>query len=355
MYRFTHVIPVSIGLVFSVLGCQSQDLSGAARVEGDWLIPINEVYDGGPGKDGIPALLNPIFVSAQEASYLSDNDLVIGVKIGNEIRAYPHPILDWHEIVNDDIAGTQLAITYCPLTGSGIAWNRVVAGTSTTFGVSGLLYNSNLIPYDRATNSNWSQMLMQSVNGAQSGTFAETHHIVETTWRTWKTMYPATKVVSSQTGYSRPYGQYPYGDYKTNSTLLFPVSNSDSRLARKERVLGILVGEKTKVYRLASYPENIGVANDLFNNVPIAAAGSKGLNFILAFESQLNDGTTLIFDAVQNSLPIVMVDQEGTKWDIWGKGVEGPRAGTELRPARSYVAYWFAWAAFYPGADIHGN
>jgi len=335
-------------------GCQGTVDSGRTAPSGDWLIPKEQVYDGGPGKDGIPALTNPTFIPMGEATYLNDDDLVIGVKVGDEVRAYPHPILDWHEIINDDINGKLLSVTYCPLTGSGIGWNRVLNGQATTFGVSGLLYNTNLIPYDRATNSNWSQMRLQCVNGALKGEFIETTPIVETSWKTWREMYPGTKVVSTNTGYSRPYGRYPYGDYRTNNgSLLFPVSNDDGRLPRKERVHGVIIGDGTKVYRVRSFPDSIATINDSFRDVPIVVVGSSLKNFVVSFERRLPDGKLLTFRPVQNSGAVVMIDDEGTAWDVFGRASSGPRANTQLKPTRSYIAYWFAWGAFYPGAEIY--
>ena len=118
-----------------------------------WLIPVNEVFGGGPGKDGIPAISNPKFKPDSTITFLSDDDLVIGVKFEGQLRTYAHLILDWHEIVNDNLGQRYFALTYCPLTGSAIAWDRNLGGEVTTFGVSGLLYNTNLIPYDRATDS----------------------------------------------------------------------------------------------------------------------------------------------------------------------------------------------------------
>ena len=145
----------------------------------DWLIPQNEVRDGGPGKDGIPSIENPNFSSIEQIDFLEEQDIVIIVETGEDIKAYPHPILDWHEIVNDDIiemvngelvANSSLSLTYCPLTGTAIGWDSNVAGTKTSFGVSGLLYNSNLMPYDRATDSYWSQMEHKCVKGELAGT-----------------------------------------------------------------------------------------------------------------------------------------------------------------------------------------
>jgi len=143
-----------ISLLTLALCFYSCDTVDNADVSGDWLIPTDQVFDGGPGRDGIPSVDNPQFTNVNDAPYLLDNDLVIGFKIGGTIRAYPHPILDWHEIVNDDISGQKTAITYCPLTGSAIAWKRNGVVSNSAFGVSGLLFNSNLIPYDRGSSSN---------------------------------------------------------------------------------------------------------------------------------------------------------------------------------------------------------
>jgi hypothetical protein len=148
---------------------------------------------------------------------------------------------------------------------------------------------------------------------------------------------------------------YPYGDYRESPRLIFPISYDDAHLPRKERVHGILIAGKAKIYRVASFPDEVGVFNDVFNNVPIVVAGSKGNNLVVSFERRLNDGTILTFTPVHNMLPVIMMDREGTKWDVFGRAVEGPRLGIELTPTVSYIAYWFAWGTFYPGIEVHGQ
>lgn len=241
---------ISIFLIATLVAftaCSDDDSTGTTDNTGttgdtnnkdEWLILAADVLDGGPGKDGIPAIDNPKFIGASEVTYLNDDDLVLGFADGSQVRAYPHSILDWHEIINDDIGNIAISVVYCPLTGTGIGWDRIIRGTKTTFGVSGLLYNSNIIPYDRVSDSNWSQLLLKSVNGELSGERAKTYNLFETTWKTWKSMYPNTKVVSTDTGSQRNYGQYPYGEHKTNRNLIFPANNKDNRLHVKERVLG---------------------------------------------------------------------------------------------------------------------
>ena len=343
-------------ILFISMSCNKDDGNDNGPGEGfggEWLIPDNEVFDGGPGKDGIPALSNPEFISPDDATYLNDHDLVLGFVRNGIARAYPHNILDWHEILNDSYDDLHLAVIYCPLTGTGTGWDREINGNITTFGVSGLLYNSNIIPYDRATDSNWSQMLLKSVNGELKGTPAETYNIVETRWDTWKNMYPETRVLSTNTGYSRNYERYPYGDYKTSSLLIFPVSNLDDRLHSKERVLGVLSGDEAKAYSIEKFGSSNSLIHDSFNGKDLVIAGNKDSNFIVAFERADEEGVSRQFTAVQNSLPVIMKDDEGTMYDVFGQAVDGPGEGNQLKTVTQFIGYWFAWAAFYPEIELY--
>lgn len=317
----------------------------------EWMVPIEEILDGGPGKDGIPALLNPQLVPANQAGYIRNNELVIGVVHNGEARAYPHSILDWHEIINDQINGFEFAITYCPLTGTGIGWERNINGESTTFGVSGLLYNTNLIPYDRATDSHWSQIRLDCLNGSRQGMQIKTIPVVETTWKSWKEMYPETKVVSRETGYNREYDVYPYGNYKTDhERLIFPVSREDTRLNRKTRVHGIISNQQVLVYQFERFTGSRAlVLQDEFNGNPIVLIGSSIKDYIVSYGRQLPDGTILTFTSdCCDDLSIVMKDQEGNRWNIFGEAVSGPRQGTRLPRTNSYIGYWFSFAAMFP-------
>lgn len=220
----------------------------------DWGVPSASVLNGGPGQDGIPSIDNPIMVSVSESDLLQPDDLIVGVKVGDEIRGYPHPILDWHEIANDQIGDTYYSVIYCPLTGTATVWNRNLNGEVTTYGVSGLLYNTNIIPYDRATGSRWSQILHKGINGTNLDEASEDMIVFETSWETWQTLYPTESVLSAETGFNRNYGNYPYGDYRTNhEQLIFPITYDDDRLDRKERVYGVVINGKAKVYRLDDF------------------------------------------------------------------------------------------------------
>lgn len=352
------------GFIFVLLFCSctednTPDGSNGQNDNGQnndgWLIPQHEVRDGGPGKDGIPALTEPERVSVEDITWLQDDDLVLAFADGEDIRAYPHPILDWHEIINDKTENHSLSVIYCPLTGTGIGWNRILDGNETTFGVSGLLYNSNIIPYDRATNSNWSQLLLKSVNGSLSGQKAETYNLVETSWKTWKSMYPHSKVVSKNTGYTRSYGSYPYGAYRENESLIFPVSNSDNRLHAKERVLAVFDGTNVKAFTFEKLQENNTLILDVFPVNEILVTGNQQDNLMVAFQTETANGTQLDFQVIENQLPNILTDNEGNTWDVFGRAVAGPRQGERLKTIPHMMGYWFSFAAFYPDIELYDS
>ncbi len=341
------ILLISIPLIFSY--CKKDDPVS----NGDWLIPSNEVFDGGPGKDGIPSVDNPQFASSDAIDYMNDDDLILAIQVGDEVRGYTHPVLDWHEIVNDEVNGLPIAITYCPLTGTGIGWERTINGKETTFGVSGLLYNSNLIPYDRESDSNWSQMANECVNGDLINTPINTYLLVEMSWATWKEMYPDADVITTNTGTNRTYGNYPYGSYRTSNSLNFPVDIDDDRLHRKERVLGVIINGKAVAYQFEKFSgDNLQLVNDNFEGKDLVIVGSEEKNFLVAFEREL-DGTVLTFDVLQNELPAILEDQDGNKYDIFGKRIEGVDIGKTLATPTNYIGYWFSWGAFYPDTKIY--
>ena len=187
-----------------------------------WLIPPSQVVDGGPGQDGIPSVDNPEFSGASGTSHVPDDDYVIAVRVDGEVRVYPHNILNWHEIVNDNDGATPVVMSYCPLTGSGIAWQASSAHSDKEFGVSGLLFNANLILYDRATGSRWSQMLEKSVWGSRAAEIPQKLQVIETKFATLRAMYPSARVMTRNTGFTDNYTAYPYDDYRENESLLFP-------------------------------------------------------------------------------------------------------------------------------------
>lgn len=317
-----------------------------------------DIIDGGPGPDGIPPLESPVFTRNLDSTDVAPNEMVVGVKVGDNIRAYPHDIMNWHEVVNEiytiDGSPERATLSYCPLTGSAVLWKSFMEPGDETFGTSGLLYNSNLILYDRENVNYWSQMLEQAVVGPQVTKIPDRLPVVETTWATWKAMYPETELLTRDTGFSRDYDAYPYGDYLETERLIFPVNNSnDFRLWKKARVLGINVGDDSKVYPIEVFSSAVEVINDTTGDMQTVVAGSSQLNFGVVYNRQMVDCTVLEFEAVQDRLPVVMRDNEGNEWDVFGVAVSGDRTGQQLQKMNSYIAFWFAWTAFFPGADIY--
>jgi hypothetical protein len=334
------------------------DGSGS-NIDSEWLVPEHEVIDGGPGRDGIPSIDNPKFAPANQIDFIPDERRVLGIKRGDEIRAYPIQILDWHEIVNDRFDGQSVAVTYCPLTATGIAW---IPRTGSEYGTSGRIFRNNLVAYDRNTGNLWLQMRLRSIHGTRMGEIIEPLNVIETTWNTWKSMYPNSKVLTNKTGFSRDYQTYAYGeDYPENHGLiLFPTMyRNDTRLNAKTRIHGIIADDTleenstTRVYEINKFGEGIKVLHDELKGNEYVIIGSTSLDFAIAYKTTMRDGTQLSFEPVQDELPVVMEDQDGNKWNIFGEAVDGPRSGQRLRPATSYSGYWFAFRDIFRLPEIY--
>lgn len=319
------------------------------------LIPRSQLVSGGPGRDGIPALTNPVLVSASEGdAFLTDGSLVLGVAEGGEPRAYPHNVLWWHEIVNDVVGGVPITVSYCPLTGSGMVYDSRIGGTTLNFGVSGLLFDNNLVLFDRSTESLWSQMSVLSVCGTLGGTAPTLKPVLQATWGAWKTLHPDTTVVSFTTGFSRNYDQYPYGAYDQlgNDELLFPQSEVDRRRPMKELVLGIVEPGQTKAYPYGELGPR-SVVNDTVGNRPVAVVFDAGAEMVVAFDRRTG-GETLTLELVDGGFPFRLRDLEtSSEWTLTGEAVDGPLTGSILPQVATYTAMWFAWAAFNDGSELY--
>jgi hypothetical protein len=196
-------------------------------------------------------------------------------------------------------------------------------------------------------------MLLKSVNGTLIGSNAVNYQVIETSWKTWKEMFPGSKVLSTSTGFNRIYTSYPYGDYRTNNnSLLFGINPDDNRIPRKERVLAIIIEGEAKVYRFSSITPQKGVIRDIFKGKDIVIAGNEQRNIIVAFENNLPDGTVPVFTADSTAAGILK-DQRGNVWDAFGVAVSGPLAGQRLRSPQFIVGYWMAFGSFYPNAIIY--
>ena len=216
------------GFVSQIIRDQDQELDDlrkqSVNPEDNTRIDLAELLNGGPPKDGIPSIDEPKFDSVANTPFAED-EVVIGLVIHGEAVAYPLGILNWHEIVNDTVGGTNVSVTYCPLCDTAIVFDR----GDTTFGVSGKLYQSCLVMYSRADDSLYAQPWGMGIIGTQMNQSLNRRPAVKTTLGAWIAKHPKTKVLSTETGYSRDYFRYPYGNYLTDDSIVFPVRNQVSR------------------------------------------------------------------------------------------------------------------------------
>jgi hypothetical protein len=210
-------------------------------------IPVTAIQRGGPPKDGIPAIDRPKFLPADKAR-LADTDRVLGLEVNGAARAYPVRILNWHEVVNDRFGERSLVVTYCPLCGTGMAFDGTLGSQPAAFGVSGLLYNSDVLLYDRGTQSLWSQILQTAISGPLKGTRLQSVPLTHTSWADWRRRHPATEVLSTDTGFARDYARDPYAGYDKIPRLIFDVQHRDDRFPLKEWVLGLQIDGVAKAY-----------------------------------------------------------------------------------------------------------
>lgn len=317
------------------------------------IVPPELIVNGGPPPDGIPSIDNPKFIQIQKAEeFLEDSDLVVGLNINGDIRAYPLQILVWHEIVNDKVGNTPVAVTYCPLCFTNQVFNRTMNdGQILEFGTSGKLYNSNLVMYDRTTKSLWSQAMAQGIGGTFAGIKLERIPFDVAYWKEWKQLYPDSKVLSTDTGSTRPYGADPYGDYYTNGEILFPVSNSDDRVGLKEIVIGLENKGQYKAFKLQEI-EDKKVINNQVNGKPIV------LFLLHPFMARVYDpvvnGHTLEFN--YNIKDKKFVDkQTNSMWNFDGKSISGQMKGKQLTRLSFDEGFWFEWVAFHPKTELYDS
>jgi hypothetical protein len=330
------------------------------------LVPLDEIISGGPPPDGIPAIDHPVFVSTDAAdTWVTPQEPVLALQLNGDARAYPLQILIWHEIVNDVVGGRAVAVTYCPLCNSGLVFDRVVDGRTLDFGTSGKLYQSDLLMYDRQTHSLWSQMDGRAVVGARAGTRLASIPANTIAYEDFKSVYPAGRVLSRETGHERAYGRNPYAGYDRpeGAPFLFH-GQPDRRRPPKERVVGITVGGSPRAYPWSILARQ-GVIQDRLGAEPLVIffragavsaldhseiARSREVGATGVFSSVLG-GKGLSFEQVSEGFR----DREtGSTWTILGHAVKGPLAGKRLRAIPHVDAFWFAWAAFNPTTSVYG-
>lgn len=275
----------------------------------DARVPVDEILPGGPHRDGIPAIDRPRFMDAATADkMLGPEDEVIGLVHNDEIKAYPVAILNWHEVVNDRVGDQAIAVTYCPLCATATILVAESQGKRLDFGVSGLLYNSNVLLYDRQTESLWSQVLAEAVTGPMKGRVLQTLPLTLTSWQDWRQAHPETLVLSADTGHLRDYGRDPYREYARRNQLMFPVREQSKALPLKEMVTGLIIDGEAKAYPHTALQKHQGPLYDVL--------GGKAIRILVGSEGQPR-----FFE----------------------------ESGAELA---GQPGYWFAWYAFHPNTEI---
>jgi hypothetical protein len=278
------------------------DLRGAS-------IPADQIHAGGPPRDGIPSIDKPRFLPAALATFMRADDQVLGLVRNSVARAYPIRILNWHEVVNDRFGDEAVTITFCPLCGTGVAFDGQVDGRALSFGVSGLLYNNDVLMYDRQTQSLWSQLLGQAISGPMKGRQLRMLPLTHTSWADWRQSHPATVILSTDTGASRAYGRDPYAGYDSSDQILFPLAFRSAGFHPKERVLGIQIGTIAKAYPFVELGKTSGVVTDQLGDTRL----------------------TIRFDRAAARATVHAAD---------GRQLPG------------VVGYWFAWYTFHPDTKI---
>ena len=339
---------ISIGLVPEDLSCG--DLNPAL------------LADGGVGRDGIPALTDPSFVSPEHesaTSYLANGSRVIGVQVDEEWLAIPHNLMYRHEIVNLNRGSEQIAVTYCPLTGSALAFERGSVGGA-EFGVSGLLFQANLIMYDRnSEDSFWPQMAGRAACGSRAGQALVRLPVVEMTWSGWKALFPESMVVGVDIFDAETYSANPYGsayEAPNNGNFLgFPIPRGDDRRLPKERVLGLpaTVGQPPIAFPFHAMDAQgeVWVREFTYGGEPAAVLWDRGRLAAVAVRP-VAGGQRLTF-RVDEGEGAIVDDETGSQWSVAGLATAGPLKGEQLaRIPEAYVAFWLPWAAFHPETEL---
>jgi hypothetical protein len=324
-------------------------------------VDYSEIFSGGPPPDGIPAIDNPVFEDVLAAdAWLGDDWPVMFFEVGDDVRAYPLAILIYHEIVNDVVNDEPVALTFCPLCNSTIAFARTLEdGTVLDFGTSGNLRNSDLVMYDRQTNSWWQQFTGEGIVGELTGTQLDFLPSQIIAWSEFKGNHPDGKVLSRETGARRPYGSNPYAGYDSiESNPFFPVTGNDNRLLPKDRVVALQIDGLDVAYPFSILSE-IGVINDFVSDQPLVIFWQEGTRSTFG-NSGLDTGSSSAYLRTIDGVDLNFVEidggfqdeETGSLWNIFGEAIEGELKGNQLEQVISGEHFWFAWSTFKPETRV---
>lgn len=327
-------------------------------------VPYSEILSGGPPKDGIPSIDEPKFIPVNEAQeWLRDREPVVFVQVGDDARAYPIQILMWHEIVNDTVGGEPLLVTFCPLCNTAIAFKRTFDGTALDFGTTGRLRYSNLIMYDRQTETWWQQATGEAIAGEHTGAQPEFYPASMVSWEDFKVLHPDGKVLSRDTGNLRDYGRNPYFGYDDiNQTPFLYDGATPDQLPPMARVLTVDLNNEAVAYPYEILRE-INAINDSVGGEDVVVFWTEGtasaldtrnipegheVGSAVAYSRSL-DGRILEFTFADGK---ILDTQTGSEWNIFGIAIAGELKGRRLEPVVSINHFWFSWAAFRPETRV---
>lgn len=328
-------------------------------------VDLGEFISGGPPKDGIPSIDHPVFETTTTAStWLDPAEPVITLVVDGQARAYPLQILIYHEIVNDEVAGFPLAVTFCPLCNAAVVFERRVDGEVLDFGTTGKLRRSDLVMYDRQSESWWQQITGSGIVGRYAGTDLKRRPATIVAYRDFREAWPEGKVLSRKTGQSRPYGNNPYRGYDNIDQNPFLLKDDpDPRLPAMERVISVVLGGKQRIYPFSVFNKQPVINDELAGTALVifsqhgtlsaldqsAIKASRLINSATVFDRQIDD-RLFTFEKRGDGF----YDQEtGSRWNLLGQAVTGPLKGKSLEPlVGSGEHFAFAWLAFNPEAEI---
>jgi len=328
-------------------------------------VPLTEIMSGGPSKDGIPAVDKPSFETVVEANkWLKPKEPVILFEHKGEARAYPLQVLIWHEIANDTVAGMPVTVTFCPLCNTAIVFDRTLNGMVLDFGTTGRLRFSDLVMYDRQTESWWQQVTGEAIVGDLTGQRLKFLPAQIIAWDTFKAQFAQGKVLSRNTGHRRAYGENPYVGYDnvTSSPFLY-AGPRDARLRPMERVVTVSTGTYDVAYPF-SLLETVRVVNDTIGNTPIVVLFEKGVASALDSSSIADSrdiGAAAVFERTLNGKVMtfkstggkITDSQTGSTWNVLGIATTGQLKGTRLTQVVSGNHFWFSWAVFKPKTRVY--
>ena len=373
-FRVTLVLALLLGLSTACASAQSDLPPDAPRQLQQFdtdlskhSIDLAELRSGGPPKDGIPSIDAPSFVAPSAASdWIAPQEPVIALAHNGEAKAYPLQILTFHEIVNDRIGGTPVAVTFCPLCYAAIVFERRLDGEPVAFGTSGMLRNSDLVMYDRKTETLWQQLTGKAIVGDRTGAKLDQLPAQIVSFQQFQENYPSGQVLSRETGHDRPYGRNPYAGYDDIDKKPFLYDGpSDGRLPPMEKVVTVSLGDAHKAYpHSKTKAEN--VVNDQVGGRPVAVFHAPGAVSALDASSIANSkevGSTGVFDRRVEGRTLTFryagdgrfTDaQTGSTWTITGRAIDGELEGTTLTSIAHGNHFAFAWFAFRPETDVYG-